>query len=201
MRWRVLVIFSLLANLLLAVGWYLATKHATLQTSRTALGATPPKVEIKTNVVIRRQFFSWQQVESDDYRTYIENLRDIGCPEQTIRDIIIADVNALYAKKRATEITSPEQQWWRSEPDADVAQTAAEKSAELEEERRALLTSLLGLGWETGDLVSLPRPSHAGVALDGPVLGILPDDVKKSVQQIVANYQEQVEDWRRLSVQ
>lgn len=40
--------------------------------------------------------FHWSQVESADYRTYIANLRAIGCPESTIRDIIVADVRALY---------------------------------------------------------------------------------------------------------
>jgi hypothetical protein len=40
-------------------------------------------------------------LESTDYRTYVRNLRAIGCPEQTIRDIITADVDAnLYADKR-----------------------------------------------------------------------------------------------------
>ena len=34
---------------------------------------------------------TWQQLESEDYRTYIERLRAIGCPEQTIRDIITAE--------------------------------------------------------------------------------------------------------------
>lgn len=43
--------------------------------------------------------FSWAQIESADYRTYIANLRAIGCPEQTIRDIISADVHELYAAK------------------------------------------------------------------------------------------------------
>src|SRR5262249_41739676 len=42
---------------------------------------------------------SWQQLESEDYRTYIERLRSIGCPEQTIRDIIIADVDKLMAPR------------------------------------------------------------------------------------------------------
>src|SRR5262249_33212235 len=42
---------------------------------------------------------SWQQLESEDYRTYIERLRAIGCPEQTIRDIIIADVDKLLAPR------------------------------------------------------------------------------------------------------
>jgi len=50
---------------------------------------------------VRRQFFSWQQLESPDYQTYVANLRDIGCPEQTIRDIIIADRKCdVYAAAR-----------------------------------------------------------------------------------------------------
>src|SRR5437867_256418 len=35
------------------------------------------------------QKFDWRMVESEDYKKYIANLRYIGCPEETIRDIII----------------------------------------------------------------------------------------------------------------
>src|SRR5262249_4910910 len=122
----------------------------------------------QTNVLLRRQFFTWQEVESPDYPTYITNLRNIGCPEQTIRDLIIADVNALFARRRATELITPEQQWWRSEPDTNVLQVALEKTRALEDERRGLLSRLLGTNWESGDLVSLPRPSRPGLVLDGP---------------------------------
>ena len=44
--------------------------------------------------------FRWSQIESGDYRTYIANLRGIGCPEQTIRDLVKADVDSLYASRR-----------------------------------------------------------------------------------------------------
>ena len=42
----------------------------------------------------------WSQLESIDYPTYIANLRGIGCPEETIRDIITADIASLYDQKR-----------------------------------------------------------------------------------------------------
>jgi hypothetical protein len=45
--------------------------------------------------------FRWAQLESTDYPTYIANLRTIGCPEQTVREIIAADVVDLYAPRRA----------------------------------------------------------------------------------------------------
>jgi hypothetical protein len=47
-----------------------------------------------------RDGFHWSQLESSDYPTYIANLRSVGCPEETLRDIVIADVDSLYAHKR-----------------------------------------------------------------------------------------------------
>lgn len=194
MRSRAILVSSLVANLVLAVGWYWTASVQARRLSRAGilpLAETSPT--IKTNVLVRRQFFSWQEVESDDYPSYIANLRDIACPEQTIRDIIIADVNALFARKRATEIVTTGQQWWRSEADPNVLKAALARSHELDQDRRALLTRLLGAAWETGDLVSLPRPTRPGVALDGPVLGILPTAVKQDVEEISLRSQDRIE--------
>ena len=38
---------------------------------------------------------TWESVEAADYREYIKNFRNIDCPEETIHDIILADVNKL----------------------------------------------------------------------------------------------------------
>jgi hypothetical protein len=185
MRWRGFALVSLGVNLALIAVWLMLPRHPFAG----SLAGTAAFQDVSTtnsgpNVVLRRQFFSWQEVESPDYPTYIANLRNIGCPEQTIRDIIIADVNGLYARKRALELVTPEQQWWRSEPDTNVLQVALEKSRVLDDERRNLLSRLLGPSWESGDLVNLPRPSHPGVVLDGPVLGALSADTKQAIQDI-----------------
>jgi len=63
---------------------------ATATARPTAVVAPTPEVKA----------FHWSQIESADYRTYVANLRGVGCPEQTIRDIIVADVKALYASRR-----------------------------------------------------------------------------------------------------
>ena len=39
--------------------------------------------------------FQWEWLESSDYSEYIERLRVIGCPGETIADIIRADVESL----------------------------------------------------------------------------------------------------------
>src|SRR5258708_21648472 len=43
--------------------------------------------------------FHGSRLESEDYRLYAANLRGIGCPEATIRDIITADVDDLYSRR------------------------------------------------------------------------------------------------------
>src|SRR5437879_5953234 len=194
MRWRVLALVSLGVNIALAAAFVLSTRQLYRGRPVQAAALAPASAgQSRTNVVLRRQFFSWREVESDDYPTYVANLRDIGCPEQTIRDIIIADVNALYTRRRALEIGTPEQQWWRAEPDSNVVQVATEKARLLEDERRALLGRLLGTNWEAGDLANLPRPSRPGIVLDGPVLGVLPAETKQALEQISIRSQDRLQ--------
>lgn len=59
--------------------------------------------------------FHWGELESQDYRAYIQNLRQVGCPEQTIRDIIIADLDMLWAP-RIRSLLPPAQamNYWES---------------------------------------------------------------------------------------
>src|SRR5690349_610511 len=104
MRARVWLLASIGLSLALALGWFVGTREN--PSSAHPVAAKPPKAfnpferEVKTNYVVRRINFTWHEVESDDYVSYIKNLRAIGCPQQTIRDIIVADVNQLYAHRR-----------------------------------------------------------------------------------------------------
>src|SRR5688572_12790243 len=120
MRVRAWLITSGALNLVLLVAWfswYLKTKPAASPPLTTDSSLDTASLQIKTNVVIRRHHFTWHEVESEDYATYIKNLRLIQCPEETIRDIIVAEVNQLYNQRRNTEALKGNFQWWRSEPD------------------------------------------------------------------------------------
>src|SRR5438067_9090895 len=145
MRWRVLALISLGVNIDLAVAFVLTERQLSRSRSLEPAGSgSAASSQGGTNIVLRRQFFSWRSVESDDYPTYVANLRDIGCPEQTIRDIIIADVNSLYSRRRGLEIVTPDKQWWRAEPDRNAVKVANKKARIPDEKRHALLGRLLG---------------------------------------------------------
>lgn len=189
-------LLSLGANAVL-VG-ILAYQHVHESPESVAAPARPPSVTVTNTrpvVVVRRQNFTWQEVESGDYGTYINNLRDIGTPEQTIRDIIIADVNQLYAHKRATEIINSRQQWWKSTSDPAVDQRALEKEQSLETERRALLTRLLGPDWDPAGSQVAAAPTSSGITLTGPLLGELPDETKAKVYDIAERAQQKINNY------
>jgi hypothetical protein len=40
--------------------------------------------------------FRWSELYSSDYHVYVKNLRAIGCPDQTLRAIVTADVDSVY---------------------------------------------------------------------------------------------------------
>ena len=196
MRWRGAALISAGVNLILAVVLVMSLGSRSRAPGTGGPAATNVNVTLsgvaRTNPPSLR-VFSWHAVESPNYEDYVANLRSIGCPEQTIRDIIIADVNALFARRRATELVTPYQQWWRSEPDSNVVAIAAMKAQALESERATLLTELLGANWEAGDLANIPRPTRSGVNLDGPVLGTMSVETKQALQNISARSEDRVQ--------
>jgi hypothetical protein len=107
--------------------------------------------------------FDWRTVESTDYRQYIDNLRAVGCPEETIRDIITADVNKLFdARRKAARAASTNKfQFWKTgNPLGNLLDEAnLAKQQETSKEKRELLKELLGSSYvEKPDLASALNP-------------------------------------------
>ncbi len=105
---------------------------------------------IVTNVVDAG--FHWREVESPDYKEYIAKLRGIGCPEATIRDIIVADIDKLYEPRvvalRELPTYQPEKFWISDMYGSRTVKRDPEKAAQLKalmEERSALIKELLGV--------------------------------------------------------
>jgi hypothetical protein len=187
MRGRIIFILSVGLNIgLLACFLYQERGSNTPDKSQIR---SPVRYRIRPNpsgpaipkVLIRRQYFSWSEIESDDFATFIDNLRNIDCPEQTIIDIVIAEVDYIYNQRRIREINTPMQQWWQSAKSKEFAQSWSEQEQKLEKERQALLARLLGPGWQIG---RESRMDRGYLDLNGAVLGELTEAAKTKVQAI-----------------
>src|SRR4030095_15688331 len=75
----------------------------------------PSGVSVVPEVVVVTNQIQWAQLESEDYHEYIARLRSIGCPEPTIRDIIVADLDKLMAPEiQALYNRRKELKYWNS---------------------------------------------------------------------------------------
>ncbi len=104
-------------------------------------------------VVYQSNAFNWSQLESTDYRQYIANLRAIGCPELTLRDIIMTDVMRLYAQRRGQYYQNGRPfKFWETDEKRKLKQTQLEERekqlAQIDKELPAVLRELLGLNYE-----------------------------------------------------
>lgn len=133
--------------------------------------------------------FTWEDVETDAYKTYVESLRGVGCPEDKIRTIIKADIDELFLKKKQQLATTNDMKWWSSEyPYSYMTAPLQEKGQQLEQERRDLLAKLLGPeATQKDDFETL---QWGVVQLTGPVLGALPPKIHNEVQEICSRSME-----------
>lgn len=191
------MLVSLVLNVALAVAVVTWLSSASNTKPRVVRAINPLMVNsnliriVKTNVLIRPRVFTWTEVESPDYAVYISNLRELGMPETTVRDIIVADIDQLFARRQRDQASQRDIEWWRSTASYAAQSNALAQSQELVLERAALLAKLLGTDWDKGRAEREASP----LVLAGPVLGILPDEVKAAVQTVANQSRDKMRDY------
>jgi hypothetical protein len=130
----------------------------------------------------------WRLVESEDYRKYIANLRAIGCPEETIRDIVIADLRKLFeSRAKAIKAAARKYEYWKREG-AFYDEETRRKLQELAKERQAVCKELLG--------VDVPV-DLSGVSLQDRIereMAFLPTDKLKRFNEMYSEYDRRREE-------
>lgn len=159
MRSRVPCFLSLGLNVVLAVAvmgvwWSRKQRERAEPPSRaveaTQLSASTPTRRPETlpaTYLPARNAFHWSQIESDDYRQYIANLRGVGCPERLIRDLVVADLHQVYERRRQS-VGAASLPPWADQDARTAAEVQAQRQLEaVDEEHRAVLRELLGFAW------------------------------------------------------
>jgi hypothetical protein len=130
------------------------------ETAQTELAAWKARVAApellsppKPLIVYQTNDFHWSQLESTNYREFIANLRAVGCPERTIKDIIITDVMRLYAQRRGQYYHNGRPfHYWETNDKRKLTQPQIEERdqqlAQIDKELPAVLRELLGINYE-----------------------------------------------------
>ena len=160
MRLVWLLLCITVAGLLL---WFGATKIKFSSSVRSDR-ANPSGTAGPNGLQLTNRSFSWRDVESDNYQQYVDNLRGTGCPEATVEDIVVADVNQLFFQKAQPLLKEVKQsflQFYSGPRRVGVGKKAmrAEVNAKLEPlngQRLALIRRLLGHDPERFKTASAP---------------------------------------------
>ena len=125
--------------------------------------------------------FHWSQIEAQDYQTYIENLRRIGCPEETIQDLVKRDLDQHYDQLKATALnkgTTRNDYWATGHPNALSQPSINTRSelAQLDQEKSAVLKDLFGVEGLAEINRSSPYARAKSKAKTGYAMDFIPDE-------------------------
>jgi len=109
--------------------------------------AAQEMASIESNAVVTNQIpFRWAQLESEDFRIYIANLRAAHCPERIIYDLVFHDLERLYSSREAARPSS-DLFWKPSRVREAVREETQKRRRQTDLEKRAVMRELLGVWW------------------------------------------------------
>lgn len=182
------VVAGLLAYLISGQRQVERARHLALSSQPPAHSA--PVASLEPEVIVVTNQLHWAQLESEDYHEYIARLRGIGCPEATIRDIIIADLDKLLAPEvQALYGRRKELSYWHSVEEElanDVdPREVSRKAAEIEKRKRQIIRELVG-----ADLLRERLEQQGQEDYFERRLSFLPEDRRTQVRELLEKFEE-----------
>ena len=153
------------------------------------VGRTPGQAAPVERIVREVEPFHWSQIEADDYQTYVENLRRIGCPEETIRDLVKQDLDKLYDQRKADILSKApaRKEYWKTGNPSTLSRPSSATSsqmAQLDREKNEVLGDLFG----SQGVAAINRPSPLARARSqsksGYAMDFIPEETKAELNTL-----------------
>lgn len=201
MNAKLLLVTLFAGNLLLAgaVAYVRFHPHALLSsltiTNQVAVPNNRPVIKARTKTQIIHTdagpaTFDWASLESTDFKAYIAGLHNLECPEETIRDIIVAEVNKLYGDKHRTLRGPRANQYWKTDVwNSKEGRDLQKKYRDLEKEKSALLKELLGV-----DSNKQMQKEMGGEDYWERMYSFLPEEKQGKAREVQEKYQEMLQE-------
>ncbi len=127
----------------------------------------------------------WGGLESLGFPELVAHLRERGCPEDSIRDIVAGRLDRYLAEERGDSAAGPDLEWWRADADERLRAFMDREQDALRRERVKGLAELLGAE-------SQPQGGAAAVPFYGKTLVSMPAAKKRIIRGIERRYAEKI---------
>lgn len=141
--------------------------------------------------------FHWNQIESEDLKAYRDNLRAIGCPDVTVREIIRAVINERFGPRREAILAGFQSRFWQFLIRGDLGKRQSVARTEwgralddLRAERQKLIAEVLG-----HDYLSTEAELQSRRASLEQQRSWLPADKRDRLMALEEQYQQRLADW------
>ena len=132
----------------------------------------------------------WSRIQSAELKKYVANLRQVECPEETLRDIIVAEVNRLFIDRQKKLRAGQTDEYWKTENwNSKENRERQKKYRELEKEKSALLTELLGV-----DPIKQMQAENGYQDYYERMYSFLPADKQEKARKVQERYQEMLQE-------
>jgi hypothetical protein len=169
---RILIIVSITANIALA-GWWFKSRNAAANPDSATVESTQSagksggrfgkgsaaqtaanETIVSTEAGATGAITTWLDIQSADLKQLVRRLREAGCPDETVKDIVVAEVNRIYAARNRElwpERYDDNAKFWKTQNNRYNSEQQKKqreswrKDRELQKEKSALLVELLGV--------------------------------------------------------
>lgn len=123
MKLRIFFALSVALNAALAAAIFAPTRKLPVARHQpTPVSAQPdPPAPWPSNPSGPSASFRWNEMVSDDLKIYRDNLRAVGCPELTVREIMQTVINEKFGARRREILASAENSYWDMVRRGDLA--------------------------------------------------------------------------------
>ena len=167
-----------------------------MEAAKTVAVTAPPGEAHNENTAATAAQVSWRDLQAEDLKEFIRKLRAVNCPETSVQDLVLAEVNRRYAPKfRSLGSARPYQDdyWKPYKRNYDPAEmkknrARARQQQDWQKEKTALVVELLGAD------VEKQHRKEEGIDTDawnmGGNLAFLPESKREAVQKFLDDFQD-----------
>ena len=207
MRISLIILLSLATDVVLALVWFRVdyaaspASDASAKTTITAPGAgqSAPPADGTAGLATQN---SWSDLQTDDLKEFVRRLRAAGCPEETIKDLVLAQLNRSYSvKQRAIwqNNFNPNDYWKPYKQHFDPAESKKNRERshqmrDLQKSKTALIVELFGVDVEKQRLKEEGIDYENGWNFNGN-LAFLPESKRDAVQKYLDDFQDKEQEF------
>jgi len=210
MRISFVILLSLAVNVILAALFFrpahntpAATGDATTENlSGATADNSPGSSKENEAAAVQGAKFSWNNLQAAELKEFVRKLRAVNCPEETIKDLVLAELNRSYSKQqRSLWSDIQNQDYWKPyQRKVDPAEQKKNRDRSkqmqaLQKEKKVLIVELFGVDVEKQRMKEEGYDTdNMGWSPSGDV-SFLPEAKRDAVQKYLDDFNDKIQDF------